>query len=262
MTRVQTAFRGGRFAAGIGLCLLLAHAGCSTDKVTIPGLNGPSELGLSLKLDATPDVLTADGSSTSAVQATVRDQNGNLKSGVPIFFAVTDTTGQFADIGGLNRTTAVSGPDGTAQVVYTSPFRTDFTGNGSVLVVARPVGSDANGQVYRNVQIELHSAEGRLFPPRAGNAAPSCAIVVQAPFGFLTGQSILFQTQAADSDGFIVRYFWTFGDNTPPSDKPDVEHHYGLAGAYSVTQTVTDNNGAQSTCPQTVKICDAEPCPQ
>jgi PKD repeat protein len=263
MTRVQTALRGGRFAAGIGLCLVLAHAGCSTDKVTIPGLSGPSELGLSLRLDATPDVLTADGSSTSAVQATVRDQNGNLKAGVPIFFAVTDATGEFADIGGLNHSTAVSGPDGTAQVVYTSPFRTDFTGNGSVLVVARPVGSDANGQIYRNVQIELHSAEGRLFPPRAGNAPPSCSIVVQAPFGFLINQSILFQTAASD-DGFIVRYFWTFGDSSNPSDKPDVEHHYSVSGDYSVTQTVTDNNGAQTTCSKTVKICDdsTAPCPQ
>jgi PKD repeat protein len=264
MTRVQTTLRGGRFAAGIGLCLLLAHAGCSTDKVTIPGLNGPSELGLSLRLDATPDVLTADGSSTSAVQATVRDQNGNPKPGVTIFFAVTDSTGTFADIGGLNHPTAVSGPDGTAQVVYTSPFRTDFTGNGTVLVVARPVGSDANGQVYRNVAIELHSAEGRLFPPRSGNSPPTCAIVVQAPFGFLIDQSILFQTQASDSDGFIVRYFWTFGDSSNPSDKPDVEHHYSTHGTYSVSQTVTDNNGAQTTCSKSIKICDVgtAPCPQ
>ncbi len=119
-------------------------------------------------------------------------------------------------------------------------------------------------QIYRNVQIELHSAEGRLFPPRAGNAAPSCAIVVQAPFGFLIDQSILFQTQAADSDGFIVRYFWTFGDSSNPSDKPDVEHHYSAHGTYSVTQTVTDNNGAQTTCSKNIKICDVgtAPCPQ
>jgi hypothetical protein len=264
ITKDPKAFRGRRPVAAVGLCLLLAHGGCSTDKVTVPELSGPSELGLSIKLDATPDILTADGSSTSAVQATVRDQNGKPKAGQAIYFAVADTGLNFADIGGLNQPTAVTGADGTAQVVYTSPFRTDFTGNGSVLVAARPVGTDANGQLYRTVKISLRSAEGRLFPPKSGNGLPTCLITVQAPFGFVIDQSILFQTQAADSDGFIVRYFWTFGDSSDPSDKPDVEHHYKVHGTYDVTQTVTDNNGGQSTCTKSVRICDTvtAACPQ
>ena len=126
------------------------------------------------------------------------------------------------------------------------------------------MGSDANGEVYREVRIELHTAEGRLFPEKDGNKLPSCSITVQAPFGFLINQSILFQTQGSDPDGFIVRYFWTFGDSSNPSDKPDVEHHYDTAGDYTVTQTVTDNNGGQFTCDQVVKICSdaSAPCPQ
>jgi PKD domain-containing protein len=264
IARVQRDYQGTRFAAVVALCVLLGSGGCSTDKVTVPGLSGPSELGLSLRLDATPDVLTADGSSTSAIQATVRDQNGQPKAGQGIFFLVTDSTGTAADIGGLNHPTAVSGPDGTAQVVYTSPFRTDFTANGAVVVRARPIGTDVNSEIYREVRIELHSAEGRLFPPKDGNQSPTCAIVVQAPFGFLINQSILFQTQASDPDGFIVRYFWTFGDSSNPSDKPDVEHHYSTHGTYSVTQTVTDNNGAQQTCSRDIRICDvgSAPCDQ
>jgi hypothetical protein len=234
--------------------LVVSLGSCGTNHQSIPLLSGPSELGLSLKLDATPDVLTADGSSHSAIQATVRDQNGKPKPGVTIFFAVADTSGAFADIGILNHPTAVTGADGTAQVVYTSPFRTDFTGNGLVAIEARPVGTDATGELYRKITVELRSAEGRIFPPKVGNKLPSCEITVQAPFGFLVGQSILFQTQAADPDGFVVRYFWTFGDDTPPSDKPDVEHHYNLAGSYSVTQTVTDNNGGQSSCDKGVTI--------
>jgi PKD repeat protein len=233
--------------------------GCSTSKQSIPGLTGPSELGLAITLTATPDILTADGVSKAVVQAVVHDQNGHLKAGQPIFFSVSDQSGNlitpvFADIGGLNTSSAVSGPDGTAQVIYTAPYRTDFTGNGKVLVTARPISGDANGQIYRTTTVELHTAEGRLFPPRSGNKAPNCDFAVQAPFGFLVGQSILFQTTASDPDGFIVRYFWTFGDDGAPSDKPDVEHHYNVAGDYSVTQIVTDNNGAQAECDKKVTI--------
>ena len=248
MTRVPTAFRGGRFAAAAGLCVLLAHSGCSTDQVTVPGLSGPSELGLSLRLDASPDVLTADGRSTSAIQATIRGQNGQPLAGRAVTFIVTDSSGTQADIGGLNHPSAVTGPDGTAQVIYKAPVRTDFTANGSVLIQARPIGTDFNGEVFRSVSIELRSAEGRLFPPRSGNAPPTCGIVVEAPFGFVVNQSILFQTRSSDSDGTIVRYFWTFGDDSPSSDKPDVNHVYRVAGSYTVTHIVTDNNGAQTPC--------------
>jgi PKD repeat protein len=244
--------------------LVIALGSCSTDKQSVPSLGGPSELGLSLKLDATPDVLTADGASSAAIQATVHDQNGQPRAGQGIYFAIADASGNFAEIGKLNQTTAVSGPDGTAQVVYTTPYRTDFTANANVMIAARPVGTDANGELYRFVKVELRSAEGRLFPEKAGNKPPTCAVTVQAPFGFVINQSILFQTAATDTDGFIVRYFWTFGDTSDPSDKPDVEHHYPLHGSYDIIHTVTDNNGAQSTCTKVIRICDtvAAPCTQ
>jgi hypothetical protein len=236
------------------LGLLLALGACNTKTVEIPELSGPSELALSLNLTASPDVLVADGASTSAIQATLRDHNGRPVPGQAVFFVVTDITGNPADIGELSAPSAVSGPSGTAQVLYKAAARTDATANQIVLVRARPISTDATGQIYRQVSIELRSAEGRLFPEVFGNAAPDCKIVVQAPFGFLTDRSILFQSASSDEDGFIVRYFWTFGDDSPPSDKPDVEHHYDVPGTYTVTHLVTDNNGAQSPCTATVDI--------
>jgi len=256
MTKDLKALCQGRPAALAALGLLVALGACSTDKVTVPGLNGPSELALSLSLTARPDILIADGASTAAVQATLFDQNGHPVVGRAIFFAVTDLFGTAADIGELSATTAVTGSTGVAVVIYRSPARTDFTANQKMMVTARPVGTDAGAALYRTVQIELRSAEGRLFPPRSGNASPTCGIVVQAPFGFKTNQSILFQTRSADSDGEIVRYFWSFGDPLDPatSDKPDVNHVYRAAGSYTVTHIVTDNNGAQATCNPTEPI--------
>jgi hypothetical protein len=237
------------------LALLLALGACNTKTVEIPELSGPSELALSLNLTATPDVLVADGASTSAIQATIRDHNGRPVPGQAVFFVVTDAAGNAADIGELNTPSAVSGPSGTAQVIYRAPARTDATANQMMRVLARPISTDALGQIYRTVNIELRSAEGRLFPEVAGNAPPSCNFAIQAPFGFLTDRSILFQSTAADTaGGFIVRYFWTFGDDSPPQDKPDVEHHYGVPGSYDVTHIVTDNNGAQATCTKSVII--------
>lgn len=256
MTRNPKASPAGRSAAMVALCLLLGLSGCGLDKVTVPGLNGPSELGLSLELIASPDILVADGASTSAIQAVVRDQNGQLVSGRAITFAVADSGGIIADIGTLNTYSAVSSGAGVATVIYKAPARTDLTANSSALIFARPVGTDANQAVYRSVRIELRSAEGRLFPPNPENTPPTCEIVVQAPFGMKTNTSILFQTNSSDVDGTIVRYFWDFGDGSPTDDKPDEEHHYSSAGSYTVTHIVTDNNGAQGTCNVSLTIED------
>jgi PKD domain-containing protein len=245
-----------RTGAATVLGTLLALGACSTDKVSKPSLSGPSELAIALGLAASPDVLTADGRSTAAVQAVVHDQNGHTSAGVPITFALLDSSGTFADIGALNTTSAVTGPDGTATVIYRAPFRTDFTANGTVQVGARPLGTDARSAIYRTVAIELRSAEGRLFPPKDNNTLPNCGIVVEAPNGFKTGQDILFQTASNDPDGTIVRYFWTFGDDSPTEDLPDVNHAYKVAGSYTVTHIVTDNNGGQKDCTVAVTITD------
>jgi hypothetical protein len=256
MTTLSTSTKGRGRAILVAVAVMVLPMGCNLTKKEIPDLSGPSELALSVNLTAAPDVLVADGASTAAIQATVRNENAQPLAGRPIFFSIASAGGGFADIGELSSTTAVTGPSGTAQVVYRAPVRTDFTANSEVLVVARPIGTDAAGALYRSVTIELRSAEGRLFPENPANTAPTCKIVVETPDGFKTNHSILFQTGSFDTDGTIVRYFWTFGDDTPPSDNPDVNHVYTVAGSYTVNHIVTDNNGLQSPCTVDVEIVD------
>jgi PKD repeat protein len=108
--------------------------------------------------------------------------------------------------------------------------------------------------VYRSVRIELRSAEPRLFPQNPGNALPNCAFIVEPAVGpYKVNTSILFQTTSSDNDGTIVRYAWNFGDGTT-SDQPDEEHHYGVANTYTVEHGVTDDDGGQRTCTQTVVV--------
>ena len=243
----------GRSKATALLCLLLGLNSCGLENVEVPEIfEGPSETGLSFRMTAQPDIITADGFSTSVVQATVRDQNGRPVSGREIFFAVADEQGRSADLGTLRASGSTgvgtglivrTNAQGIAQVVYEAPARTDATANQTVLVTARPVGEDASAAFYRSVRIELRSAEPRLFPQNPNNAAPTCDFNVQAPNGFRVNQSILFQSTSFDTDGTIVRYFWDFG-NGRRADSPDAATSYRLPGTYTVTHFVTDDDGA------------------
>lgn len=243
-------------AASLAGALILAAAGgaCNLDKKTIPELSGPAELGQSVQLTASPDVITADGFSTSSVQVAARGPNGQPLSGLGIFFALSDASGNFGDIGRLSSSTATTGSNGIAQVIYKSPPRTDATGNRTIFIEARPIGGDANGQLYRRVRLELRSAEPRLFPEVPGNSAPTCNFIVEPGTRILAvNQDMLAQSTASDTDGTILRYEWDLGDGTQ-DDKPDIVHRYGLPGSYTVTHVVTDNGGAQTSCSKTVTV--------
>lgn len=275
MRNLQASGRTGSPSRWTAALLAVSMAGCGMDKVTIPDeFEGPSELGISVSLAANPDVVTADGFSSSALRATVRDQNGQPASGRQVVFKITDATGRNADIGELAtpggqriraaEAIATTAGDGVAQVIYYSPVRSDITADTSVLVSARPVGTDANAAQERVVRIELRSAEPRLFPQIPGNAAPVCNFRVETlGRGTCTGPTActilvnaqtLFQSAASDSDGTIVRYEWFFGDGTAKEDKPDVNHIFSRAGSYTVTHLVTDNGGAAAACSATITV--------
>lgn len=250
--------RSGRIGAALAVGLALALVGCGLDDLEIPDFSGPSTFGTGFRLTASPDIIVADGFSSSLVTVNLIDQNGRALGGREVFFSVSDLGGSFADVGTLRST----GPDrgvgtglvvstdgnGAARVAYVSPPRTDFTANARVIVAARLVGDDSRGQTYHTVEIELRSAEPRLFPPPApNNAPPVCGFTVEPSVGpFRVNQVILFQTTSFDPDGFLTRYEWFFGDGTSREDKPDTNHVYRQSGTFQVTHIVTDNNGVRS----------------
>ena len=235
---------------------LAGFVGCSLDKTGIPGLSGPSELAISLLMNAIPDRLTANGTDTSSIEVVVRDQNGQFVADKQILFTITDQDGRRADIGELSSDTAFSNSSGVATVTYFAPARTDFTSDGSILVGGRPRGTDFNGESYRTVRIELRNPEPRLFPQDPSNTAPLCNFAVE-PFpgpdagAYPIGMQILFQSTSSDdpadipTGGHIVRYNWDFGDGATDT-QPDVNHSYSRADTFTVTHTVTDNGGLQS----------------
>ncbi|MFB3111518.1 MAG: PKD domain-containing protein, partial [Gemmatimonadales bacterium] len=86
-----------------------------------------------------------------------------------------------------------------------------------------------------------------------GNQSPS------AGFSFTTNALMAsFKDLSSDSDGTIVSRSWDFGDgDTSTAQSPS--HPYGTAGTYSVSLTVTDNNGAEDTDMQMVPVGVAAP---
>ena len=259
--RLRRTQSGRGMAIGLSAWLALSFGGCTTHDVSIPELDGPSEQGLSLKLSVSKDILVADGRDFAVVTATVRGPDGRLLPNQDVFFAIADESGRFADIGTIvgsngpgTGATVRTNAQGVAQVLYEAPARTDATANQSVLVVARLVGTDFNGDAYHSVRIELRSAEPRLFPANPTNLDPKCNFITEPDAGpFRVNTVIGFHSTSFDPDGTIIRYEWNFGDGTT-GDAPDTAKVYRTPSSYSVTHSVIDDDGARATCTAAIVV--------
>ena len=139
----------------LGTLALLA-ANCGLDKVQEPAVQGPSETGVSVAMYALPDILNADGVSTSQVQLVLRSSDGAPLSGRAVNFYLASGDGKLKPSPGSTFVGPIqtgfvmaTDQDGAANVVYIAG-----TGIGTVSVAARPYGTDATHMTfYRTVEI-------------------------------------------------------------------------------------------------------------
>ncbi len=101
---------------------------------------------------------------------------------------------------------------------------------------------------FGNGLVDAHAAA--LAAGGTGNQPPTAAFTYSA--NLLT---VDFTDQSTDPDGTIVGWAWNFGD-TGTSGAQHPTHTYAASGTYTVTLTVTDNEGATDTTFQDVTVSD------
>jgi hypothetical protein len=136
-------------------------SGCALTGTSAPPLTGPSELGLSLLLAATPDVLIQDGVSRSRVSVTARDENSQPVRGLSLT-AEIDSDQVGLESGRLSHRGVTTDSAGQASLIYTAPRSALGTRAAArtVGIVVTPVGTNYASAVPRTVLI-------RLVPPSA-----------------------------------------------------------------------------------------------
>lgn len=132
--------------------------GCTLMSTEAPTVSGPSELGLSLTLQASPDVLTRDGTSSAFVAVLARDAYGGP---IAILSLRADimVDGMLQDLGRLSARNLTTDREGRTSLVYTSPEPViGDTRQTFVTIVFTASTGDARAQLPRTVDI-------RLVPP-------------------------------------------------------------------------------------------------
>lgn len=250
-----------RWSIHVAMKRLLAVAaatlvvGCSMEKQTPPSLTGPSELGLSIGVTATPDVITQDGQSQATIDVFARDANGQPMTDPVSFRAEIYAGGTPVDFGTLSTKVSSTGSDGHARLTYRAPAAPPPTADSDALVqiLITPVGTNYAGVYPRDVQIRL-ARPGVIIPPGDGPQA-SFAFSPTAPHEL---DDVFFDASGSTSANGISSYAWNFGDgSSDSSSSASTRHSYDLAGSYNVTLAVTDTLGRRSTTSKTVTVTAA-----
>jgi hypothetical protein len=224
------------------LMAVAAAAGCTVSETNPPALAGPSELGLSLTLTATPDVLTQDGSAQAKV-VIGRDQNGakrNLDLRVDIAWRPIR----------LRHASPGKTRGRAAMLCHGAPRAVRRT---IITLAVTPSGSDYRTADPRTVDIRLVPLG--VIVPQGG---PTADFVFGPPLPraleFVQFDGSLSTTEPGST---IDVYTWNFGDGDPPKEvkgSSATTHDFQKAGTFAVSLKVTDSAGRTHTVTKAVTI--------
>ena len=130
----------------IAAATVLAVSACTTDKQNVPDLTGPSGLGLSLDITASPDALTRDGVGQSTIAITATDAQGRRIPDLNLQVVAS------LNLGTIQNPTVRTNSSGVASTVYTAP---GFGGTITAIITVTPFGSNYQNTTPRTITIRL-----------------------------------------------------------------------------------------------------------
>jgi len=152
---------------------------------------------------------------------------------------------------------SLSSPDGGTIVSYVWSFG-DGTPNGTGMITTHAYGDNGTYTVTLTITDTdgLTDTESQNVPVQN---RPPVAFFTESATTVQTGIVISFNASGTyDPDGTIVSYFWDFGD-TRNSTGITTEHAYADNGTYTVTLTVTDDDGATASVTANKTILNRNP---
>jgi hypothetical protein len=88
----------------------------------------------------------------------------------------------------------------------------------------------------------------------SGIVPPTCVINANPTSGAAPLAVSFSTTGSVDPDGTITSNSWNFGDGSPATGGPNVKHTYTAAGTYTAVLSLTDDDGATSSCPKIIAV--------
>ena len=149
-------------------------------------------------------------------------------------------------------------PPWAAGAVVIPLNASDGAFNGSSEAVTASIPTSGLGTGVHTLYVQGTDAAGKPGTPNAVRFTVTGAANVLPVAAFASsvdGLTVDFADASTDSDGTIASRSWTFGDGTT-STQANPSKTYAAVGSYSVTLTVTDDDGGIGTKTQTVVIED------
>jgi len=243
------------------LAVVALAAACTVHQDEVPSLTGPSEFGQSVSISATPDSISQDGASQSAIVVFVRGPNGAGLSGVSLRLQIV-VRGSVQDYGTLSAKSIATGSDGRASAIYTAPPAPPPPANGvesRVSIIVTATGSNFQTAVSHTVDIRLVPT-GIILPP-AQTPNPSFTyspqpVLVNLPVNFDASATCGGSSCAAAG---ITSFQWNFGDGSTASGQRTTKT-FDSNGSFNVTLTATNDRGVSASTTQVITIgTGAEP---
>ena len=101
----------------------------------------------------------------------------------------------------------------------------------------------------------LGSVKNGSYIITSADVVPPTCVINADPISGTAPLSVSFSTTGSvDPDGTITSNSWNFGDGSPSTGGVNVEHTYTAAGTYTAVLSLTDDDGATSSCSEIITV--------